>query len=104
MSSPLDKKLDALEDQIAALQHKKKLMMAKAKQVERKRDTRRKVLLGALILEEMNKDTTRKFIRERLDKFLTRKGDHELFDDTWWYETFGDEMSSVNNDAQHATQ
>jgi hypothetical protein len=48
---------------------------------DRASDTRRKILAGALVLEMMEKDedTKNRFLA-RLDKYLTRDDDRELFD------------------------
>ena len=48
---------------------------------QRKEDTRRKILLGALIMEMMKKgELDEKKILKRLDSFLTRDIDRKLFD------------------------
>jgi large subunit ribosomal protein L7/L12 len=47
---------------------------------QRSDDTRRKILVGALMLEMMERDeATRTRIMERLDKYLTRPDDRALF-------------------------
>ncbi|MDD1607679.1 MAG: mobilization protein [Methylococcaceae bacterium] len=85
-----------IDEQIAKLEeeHKKKINQLKAKneQLEarkltallkgnKSRDTRRKILAGALILDIMQKDEAAKnrFIVQ-LDKYLTRADDRALFD------------------------
>ncbi len=48
---------------------------------KRKEDTRRKILLGALVMEMMQKgELDRKVILKRLEGFLTRDIDRRLFD------------------------
>ena len=48
---------------------------------KRKEDTRRKILLGALLMEMMEKsELDKNKIRKRLDSFLTRDIDRKLFD------------------------
>ena len=48
---------------------------------KRKEDTRRKILLGALLMEMMEKgELDRNKIRKRLSSFLTRDIDRKLFD------------------------
>ena len=48
---------------------------------KRKEDTRRKILLGALVMEMMSKgELDRDKLMKRLDDFLTREIDRKLFD------------------------
>ena len=50
-------------------------------QQKRKEDTRRKILLGSLMMEMMKKgELDEKKIRKRLDGFLTKDADRKLFD------------------------
>jgi large subunit ribosomal protein L7/L12 len=47
---------------------------------QRSDDTRRKILVGAMVLDMMERDeTTRQRFMDRLDKFLTRADDRALF-------------------------
>jgi large subunit ribosomal protein L7/L12 len=85
-----------IDEQIAKLEeeHKKKINQLKAKneQLEarkltallkgnKSRDTRRKILAGALILDIMEKDEAAKNrFMVQLDKYLTREDDRTLFD------------------------
>ena len=47
----------------------------------RKEDTRRKILLGALMMQMMSKgELDRDLIRKRLSEFLTRESDRKLFE------------------------
>lgn len=47
---------------------------------QRADDTRRKILVGALVLDMMERDeTTRQRFMDRLDKYLTRSDDRALF-------------------------
>jgi hypothetical protein len=52
---------------------------ARLKQSERKQDTRRKVLLGAYLLEKIKNEGTLESIKKELDSFLTRNSDRKLF-------------------------
>ncbi len=53
----------------------------KQSQQQRKEDTRRKILLGALVMEMMKKgELDEKKIIQRLDGFLTKDIDRKLFD------------------------
>lgn len=82
------------EDRLRRLQEQKEKAQHKAKEIERKMqsirakeqaqerklDTRRKVLLGALLLEQMEGNETKKReIMMQLDSFLTRNNDRDLF-------------------------
>lgn len=47
---------------------------------ERKDDTRRKILAGAWLLDEMNqREDFKEFVYKKLDSFLTRPADRALF-------------------------
>lgn len=74
-----------LEEKLKQAKALKQKAEATIKTAEAKRnranDTRRKVLIGALILEEMEKhEATRASIISRLTVFLTRPSDRALFD------------------------
>ncbi len=57
------------------------LHRAKATGLERKQDTRRKVLAGAMLLELMDKDAAlKKEMLGKLSTFLVRSDDRTLFD------------------------
>lgn len=76
MNQRLERLLKKQEELKAQIQQLK----AKENSVKRKEDTRRKILLGALMEEmieagELDKDVFTK----RLDGFLTREGDRKLF-------------------------
>ncbi|WP_455270899.1 mobilization protein [Rhizobium herbae] len=73
---------------ITELEERKKALVARLGKQERARDTRRKVLLGALVLHRLENsndvDFTRRlgdWLRKELPGFLTRDGDKALFDD-----------------------
>ncbi len=77
-----------LEQRIAELEVRKKALQARLGKRERAEDTRRKVLLGALVLHRLENsndaDFTRRlgdWLRRELPGFLTRDGDKALFDD-----------------------
>ncbi|MEO1178499.1 MAG: mobilization protein [Pseudomonadota bacterium] len=76
-SNPLDK----LKAQRAALDEKIKRTEAKEREKERKRDTRRKIILGGLLMAEAEKKPETAALMERLiRKGVTRAIDRELFD------------------------
>jgi hypothetical protein len=53
---------------------------AKQKTGERKRDARRKILVGAYYLDQAIKDNTMAQLTKLMDGFLTRNSDRKLFD------------------------
>jgi hypothetical protein len=73
---------------IAELEARKKTLVARLGRQERVRDTRRKILLGALVLHRLEQSNNRAFaerlrlwLRAELTGFLIRDGDRLLFDD-----------------------
>lgn len=76
-----DEKIAELEEkrgQIEALIQKHK---ARARVEERKRDTRRKIIAGALALEHASIDPAfRAALQKLIDQNVTREGDRALFD------------------------
>ena len=52
---------------------------SKLKVKERKEDTRRKILIGAFMIEKLKKEETFDSIIKELDGFLTRNSDRKLF-------------------------
>ncbi len=77
----------SIEERLAQLEAQKKALKARLGKEERTKDTRRKVLLGALVMHrlENGKDEFSRglgdWLRRELPGFLTRDGDQELFDD-----------------------
>lgn len=53
---------------------------ARTKTSERKKDTRRKILVGSYYLEEATKNKNMADIEKRMDDFLVRDSDRKLFD------------------------
>ena len=76
-----------IEQRLAELDAQRATLKARLGKQERANDTRRKVLLGALVLHrlESGKDEFSRnlgdWLRRELPGFLTRDGDKELFDD-----------------------
>ncbi|WP_426240775.1 mobilization protein [Pararhizobium sp. DWP1-1-3] len=73
---------------IAELEQRKKSLVARLGKQERARDTRRKILLGAFVLRQLEHSrdpALSHWLRERLSTelsgFLVRDGDRALFDD-----------------------
>ncbi len=77
MPSRLEQLLKKQEELKAQIRKEKN----KLDQAERKKDTRRKILLGALMMDMMKKgELDEKKILKRLDSFLTKDIDRKLFD------------------------
>lgn len=71
----LQQRRDQLNAQLAALE-------ARSRQAEKKREDRRKILLGALVLADLpERPELRTYLAERLPGFLTRPEDRKLFAD-----------------------
>lgn len=94
----MDRKSIALR--IAQLDERKKALKARLGKQERAQDTRRKVLLGALVLYRLEDSNDLDFSRRLLDwlrielpGFLTRDGDKVLFDDILLPKTQGEDRS-----------
>lgn len=76
MKSKLDQLLRKQEELKAQIRQEKN----KLDQQERKNDTRRKILLGALMIDMMKKgELDEKKIMKQLDSFLTKDIDRKLF-------------------------
>ncbi len=75
-------KLEALKLKISQLDAQKKALEARQKETDRKADTRRKVIAGALALEHIEKNAGSDFARtlmRLLDEYVTRPADRALF-------------------------
>lgn len=77
-----------IPQRIAELEERRRVLMTRLGKQERARDTRRKILLGALVLHRLEnaRDQTfsmrlRAWLRAELPGFLTREGDSQLFND-----------------------
>ncbi len=77
-----------IEQRLAELDAQRSALKARLGKQERANDTRRKVLLGALVLHRLENSNDPDFtnrltawLRKELPGFLTRDGDKELFAD-----------------------
>lgn len=69
----LQERRDQLNAQLAALE-------ARAKQTQKKQDDRRKILLGSLVLADLDsRPELKAYLAERLPSFLARPEDKKLF-------------------------
>ena len=78
----------SIEERLAQLDARRKSLQARLGKQERANDTRRKVLLGALLLRRLESSNDPEFtkrlgdwLRRELPGFLTRDADKELFAD-----------------------
>ncbi|MFC5505860.1 MULTISPECIES: mobilization protein [Hyphomicrobiales] len=78
----------SIEERLAQLDAQRKTLQARLGRQERAKDTRRKVLLGALVLQRLETskdaefvDRLRAWLKRELPGFLTRDGDRTLFPD-----------------------
>ena len=72
-------RLAALKKKQAQLDAQVQALEAAEKTRERKRETRRKILLGAYYLEQARKDGTFDEVVSKMDGYLKRKSDRALF-------------------------
>lgn len=79
----LAQKIAAKEKQLAELKAKKKQLEARARSREsaqaRKNEARRKILVGAMVLNEAERNHSLDELTARLDAFLTRDDERSLF-------------------------
>lgn len=84
MATSIDEKIKAQEEKLKQLKSIKQRIEASrraaAAKVTRQQETRRKILVGAMVLEMMEKDDgNRQRFMQRLDSYLTRADDRALF-------------------------
>lgn len=80
---PLSERLTAERERMAKLQEKVRKLEAQERKTERAKDTRRKVLLGALVMDELERDGAmadelRRWLADRLPDYLTRDHDRDV--------------------------
>ena len=79
--SSLEERLAKVREREARLKRERDRLVARLSTEERKRDTRRKILLGSLVLAKLEESPKlREFIARELSGFLTRVEDRALFD------------------------
>lgn len=72
--------LEKLKEQRDKLNARIQQKEARLKSSERKKDTRRKILIGSYFIDNAIKNGTFEEIKQKLDSFLTRNTDRVLFD------------------------
>ncbi|TNM66139.1 mobilization protein [Aliirhizobium smilacinae] len=77
-----------ITQRIAELDERRRVLLTRLGKQARARDTRRKILIGALVLYRLENardpaftSRLREWLRAELPGFLTREGDRRLFDD-----------------------
>ncbi len=78
----------SIQERLRQLEARKQVLVARLGREERARDTRRKILIGALVLDRIERQPDRhltgrldEWLRAELPGFLTREKDRDLFDD-----------------------
>lgn len=74
------KKLEALKKKQAQIKARIQALEAAEKNRERKRDTRRKILIGAYYLDQARANHEFDNMVKIMDQYLTRESDRVLFD------------------------
>ena len=75
-----DDKLEKLHAQRKVINSRIRQEQSRRNKRTRKEDTRRKILAGAWLLDEIEqREDFRKFVYKKLDSFLTRPNDRALF-------------------------
>lgn len=100
----------SIEQRIAELEERKKALKARLGKQERAQDTRRKVLLGALVLHRLENSNDAEFtrrlsdwLRKELPGFLTRDIDKALFADLIGEQQGGANGSGVESNRPEAS-
>ncbi|THV10561.1 mobilization protein [Rhizobium rhizophilum] len=78
----------SIQERLRQLEARKQVLVARLGKEERARDTRRKILIGALVLDRIERQPEGylsgpldEWLRAELPGFLTREKDLDLFDD-----------------------
>lgn len=76
----VQKKIESLSEKKRQLEERQIKLKIRSDREEHARDTRRKILMGAALLAEAkNEDNGDDFIKEMMDRYLTRIDDRALF-------------------------
>jgi hypothetical protein len=80
MDDKIKKQLERLEERQAKIKAEKQRIMARINQAERKKDTRRKILIGAAMMNLVKQGRMEAHkITAMMDSFLTQERDRALF-------------------------
>ena len=72
--------LDKLKEQRRLIDSRIQAAEARQKNSDRKKDTRRKILMGSYYLEEAKKKDQWEQVKKLMNGYLTRNSDRKLFD------------------------
>lgn len=72
--------IDKLKEQRRLIDARIQAAEARHKNSERKKDTRRKILLGSYYLEKAKKENQWEKVKELMNSYLSRNSDRKLFD------------------------
>ena len=77
----LEKRIADQKARLAKLEFERRKAEAAASKKERAKETRRKILLGSMLLQQIESDESlRASVMRQLDAYLTRDDDRALFD------------------------
>ena len=77
---PIVERMSELQQRIEALRQTKQQLEARQAAAERKRQERRRYLLGSFLLERLGRDGAwRELVRQELPRFLKEERDRQLF-------------------------
>ena len=88
----VQERLEAMERKLAQQRARLQALKARSAMTERKRDTRRKILAGVLLIDGLHNDQTpplvRQWIVNRINQAYPEGRNRELFEDLGVYENF----------------
>ena len=84
VAATIEEQIKKQQEKLAQLKARKQAIESRAKAAESKKnraeDTRRKILIGAMVLEQWkNNSESEAKTKQALDKFLTKESDRQLF-------------------------
>ncbi len=81
MNKDLNDRIKQLEEKKQQINARIQKLKAQESEKKRKQDTRRKILLGAWVLNKIEKgDWSKEDIWDEMDEYLTKEVDRKLFD------------------------
>lgn len=80
LNEKIEKQLERLNQLKAQKQAIEAREKKKISEQQRKEETRKKILLGSLMLKKMKDETEKKKILDELNEYLTEDRDRQLFD------------------------
>ena len=103
MKKPLAERIAAAEERKAQMVARLAALKGKAKAVDRKLDTRRKIVVGAAVLVEIEREPRfAEYVRKMLEKAVTRTQDKEAIADLLTTGVVKVRLPSANTNTQPA--